>query len=351
MWFRVRMTHCSCNVSDNEETEMKIAFTLNGSRSVGVDFEKRVQHRIGDVIASAFLTVGRRTALLLGPAALLLTFGCSVLIEPDRAQCSTDDDCTSRGPEFFGTVCNNSVCEDPWKCLDEPPAPTTPAHPYYVTVHAQSISNQRPVIDAEVTMCRKLDPGCTAPEAKTRTNENGDAVLQINQGVTNPFISIKKSIADNPDEDWVSAYYFFNPAINSDMNVTVQMATQTLRNQLIFVLQVPQQPDRGLILINAINCQGTAAQGITFSADTADDETTPFYVVGGIPNVTLSSTNTDGYGGFINIPAGKDANGEAVTVTATIEQTQRQMNTNSFVVRPNTITYSRMVPIGPPSTQ
>jgi hypothetical protein len=292
--------------------------------------------------------------VLVAAIASTLTSGCNFIIEADRKQCTKDDDCTKRGPAFAGTVCVNSMCEpapppvDPlWACLDEAPAPAQP-RPYTVTVHAQNIANMRPVIDAEVKLCRKLDPECTGPERETRTDGNGDAVLEIPDNVTTAYFSIKKFDATDPNEQWVPAYYYFNPNINSSMNVSVQMATQTLRNQLIFVLQVPQEPTRGLMLINALNCQGTAAQGIVFKADKADEATTTFYVVSGLPNITQTSTNTDGYGGFINIPVGTTGKGDTVTVIAEVEATGRVMNTNALHVRPDAITYSRMVPIGQP---
>jgi hypothetical protein len=356
MWFRVRMTQRSCKVSDNAETEMKIASTLNGTRGVAVDSDERVQHRIGEVIAQAFLTVGRRTAFALAPAALVLTLGCSVLIEPDRKQCSTNDDCTGRGPEFVGTVCGASgMCEDPWKCLDQPPPPAVPVDErppsYYITVHAQNIVNQSPVTNAEVKLCRKLDPTCDKPESQGTTDSNGDVTLQIASNVTTAYFSVKKFVEGEINEQWVPAYYYFNPNITGDMTVSVQMATFDLRGKLIFVLQVPQEDTRGLMLINAFNCAGTAAPGIVFTADKQDEATTPFYVVSGVPNITRTSTNTDGYGGFINIPVGETGNGDTVTVTATVELTGRVMNTNALHVRPNAITYSRMVPSGQPSTQ
>src|ERR1041384_6790641 len=37
--------------------------------------------------------------------------GCSVLVDANRPQCSTNADCTSRGPEFAGAVCKSGWCE------------------------------------------------------------------------------------------------------------------------------------------------------------------------------------------------------------------------------------------------
>src|SRR4051794_10361248 len=71
--------------------------------------------------------------------------GCSVIVDANRQQCSTDADCTNRGPEFAGSVCKAGACEvgmtasggsgpseDPnnplnpqnprWACASEPPA-------------------------------------------------------------------------------------------------------------------------------------------------------------------------------------------------------------------------------------
>jgi hypothetical protein len=98
----------------------------------------------------------------------------------------------------------------------------------------------------------------------------------------------------------------------------------------------PQEPERGTILINVLSCTGAGAPGVVFKADTADERTTPFYVEGGVPVASRTETNTDGFGGFVNIPTG------TVVVSGETE-TGLVVDTVSFPIFANTITYSRLV--------
>jgi hypothetical protein len=59
------------------------------------------------------LRLGGRGAFLLSVCVLHVGTACSVLIDAQRQQCKTDDDCRNRGAAFTGSVCNNSVCVRP----------------------------------------------------------------------------------------------------------------------------------------------------------------------------------------------------------------------------------------------
>src|SRR5678815_2128361 len=42
--------------------------------------------------------------------ATLCCTGCSLAINPDRTQCSSDKDCAARGAQFLNSVCVQSMC-------------------------------------------------------------------------------------------------------------------------------------------------------------------------------------------------------------------------------------------------
>lgn len=344
MWFRVGMTQRSSTLFGSDEFRMANAFTLNGSHGVSVDFEDGVQHRVGNVVAKAFLRVGRKTVLALGAAALVQTLGCTVIIDADRKQCKVDADCTNRGEPFANTVCINSMCENApsalWGCMnEEPPEPLPPAT-YNVTFHAQSIANTMPIAGVPAKLCRKINPACPEPEATGVTDANGDVTFQIPSNLA-AFVAFDKFDETLPQEkwgdEWVPANYFINPNVTSDMTIAVQMATFQLLNILTLLVEKPQEPDRGTVLINVLSCTGAGAPGVVYKADRADDLTIPFYVEGSVPNALRTSTNTDGFGGFINLPPG------IVAVSGEVEENGRLIDTTSVTVFANTITYSRLV--------
>jgi hypothetical protein len=343
------MREPSRNDSRHDESSMIHAFTLSGRRSgrrsVAVDSDERVQHRIVEVIAKAFLTVGRRGVLVLGSAALLQTLSCTVIIDADRKQCKADADCTNRGEAFTNTVCVNSVCEQApsalWGCMDEEPPEPLPPATYNVTFHAQSIAGSAPISGIPAKLCRKIDPSCDPPHATGTTDENGDVTFQIPTSLTGPWVAFDNFDETLPPEQWadhwVPANYFLNPQPTSDMTIAVQMATFKLLGILTLLVEKPQEANRGTVLINVMSCQGTGAPGVVYKASNADDFTTPFYVEGSVPVKGRTSTNTDGFGGFINIISG------AIVVSGELEDSGRQIDTVSLHVFPNVITYSRLV--------
>jgi hypothetical protein len=350
MWFRVRMREPSGNVSRHDASPVIAAFTLSGSRSVtgsvAVDSDELVQHRIAEVIAKAFLTVGRRGVLALGSAALLQTLGCTVIIDADRKQCKVDADCTNRGEAFANTVCVNSVCDQPpsalWGCMDDAPPEPLPPATYNVTMHAQFIVGSAPIPNIPAKLCRKIDPECKTPEATGTTDPNGDVTFQIPSNLTGAFVAFDAFDETLPpgeerNNSWVPANYFFNPNVTSDMTVPVQMATFGLLTALSGLVERPQEPDRGTVLINVLSCLGTGAPGVVYKASNADDSTTAFYVEGSVPVKDRTNTNTDGFGGFLNIIPGN------VVVSGEIDGTDRVVDTVSLAIFPNTITYSRLV--------
>jgi hypothetical protein len=121
------------------------------------------------------------------------------------------------------------------------------------------------------------------------------------------------------------------------VSVTLQATTMRLLNQRSFVLQVRVLGDRGMVLVNALNCQSEAATGVTIRADAADDLATSFSVVRGIPDTSRKDTDSTGYGGFFNLREG------VATLTGEIVATGTY-GTTTVHVRPGTITQASLVP-------
>src|SRR5688572_25180682 len=55
-----------------------------------------------------------------------------------------------------------------WGCLDQP-QPSSGPGPFNVRVHVAQMADQVPVQGAEVALCRKINPECSVPEARSLT--------------------------------------------------------------------------------------------------------------------------------------------------------------------------------------
>jgi hypothetical protein len=284
---------------------------------------------------------------LLSGGLLLGAFGCSLSLDvDDKQQCSKNADCTARGSAFAGSVCIDSWCQPPpppppdpkWVCLGKP-APIGKAGTYKVKVHVQAIAPAGPIKDATVKTCTKVDPTCGAPlNAATIpiTDANGDAEVEVTATTTgfSGFLLVEQPA-------FMPGLYFFNPPVREESQtpVTVQLASVALATGLTGLLApgAKPEPDRGIVLLNAFDCTGKAAAGVTFTTDAMDDVTIPYYVVGGAPVRTAKATDTAGFGGFINMPA------TFFDLTGRVAASGAEITTISLFVRPGTVTYSRIV--------
>lgn len=183
-------------------------------------------------------------------------------------------------------------------------------------------------------LCRKLDVNCDQPQSDPVVSDSNGVLTFDVTSVFNGYVSLTRS-------DILPGLYFFNPQVDRDRDIpAVSLVTPAQATGLTAVFGGQQQPDRGLILLTAYDCSGTAATGVSFSSGNGDTSTVLFYVVGSLPNAKVTSTDTTGFGGFTNMPPG------AVAVTGTLAATGEEIGTISLLSKAGAITYSRIVPPG-----
>ena len=226
-----------------------------------------------------------------------------------------------------------------WGCLDQPRPPSRPGT-FKVRLHVAQVNDQRPLQGASVLLCRTLDPDCAIPQGRALTDMNGDAALEVLRGAT-VFVLITQNPATMPqDPEMLPAYYFLNPAIVGDVSVNVTVMNARLLDVFHVLLEAQPLPDRGMVLVSAVDCRGLPARDVAFRLDTADPLTTPFYVEGGVPIASRTSTNADGFGGVVNVAAG-DA-----TVSGEILANVRRYGDVGLFVRPNALVQTQLIPTG-----
>ena len=123
-----------------------------------------------------------------GVVGCLLASSCSVVVDADRSQCSSDADCARRGPEFAGAVCIDSLCaSDPtWSCLGRPRSPAnSDAGPFDVELTLIDLVTREPLAGVLGALCRKLDVECRVPLGDViATNDAGQARFAALQRVS-----------------------------------------------------------------------------------------------------------------------------------------------------------------------
>jgi hypothetical protein len=313
---------------------------------------------------------------------LVCCSGCSLAVDPNRKQCSADADCTTRGSEFAESMCVDSLCVPrggsakndasshpqeggsggspaaeggtggapmsgadamasdsggpvrgtDFGCMDKPRVVTSAPGPFHVTMHATTIVPSAPAAGLTAVLCSKLDVDCMMPTSDpAMTDSNGDVAFDIPRGFTG-YVQFTRS-------DTTPGLYFFNPGVDRDLeNVSVQIATPGIVDALTKSLGSPQDPKKGVILMSVFDCNAAAAPNIVYVAE--GSSAVPFYATGGLPNATAMTTDTSGYGGFVNVPSG------VITVKGLIDGGKRDITPITIIARAGSLSITKLVPIG-----
>jgi hypothetical protein len=277
--------------------------------------------------------------LLPGLAGLIASvLGCSVVVDANRVQCSTDSDCSARGAEFASSVCVQSFCQESagWACLgDTPVAPPASTEQFRVSFLVRDAVSQKPKTGLGVRLCRKLDVECTdALSDVAMVDEQGSVAFQVEGGFAGYARFEGRS-------DSVPGMYFFNPPVAKDtMDIAVQLSAPETVAGLAALTGVMPDSTRGVVLLSVLDCMGAPASGVILQSNKGADEGKVFYSKAGIPDGQATMTDKAGYGGLVNATKG------AVTLYARVAQSQKSVGEVTVMVQPGTQTMTKLVANG-----
>jgi len=253
------------------------------------------------------------------------------LVDADRPQCSTNADCTNRGAAFAGAVCNAGLCESDsqWACesvlFGDAPS-------YTLTMHLQEIVAFAPLPHVNAQLCRRLDVTCKDPVISTISDDEGVVAMQIETGFDGYVQFIDSKITPS--------LYFLTPPTTGDLDLPIRLTTPFVAAGIVASAGGSSWlSDRGIILLNAFDCQGNPAANISYAIDSAlTSDTFIFYLVNALPTTSVTATDYTGYGGLVNMPAG------VTTISAVLEPSGRKVSKLSVLVRAGFVSYSSVTP-------
>ncbi|HEV8548887.1 MAG TPA: hypothetical protein VGQ57_07665 [Polyangiaceae bacterium] len=265
-----------------------------------------------------------------------LTGGCSLVVDSDRVQCTTDADCEARGAAFAGATCSNSVCVQDalWSCLDQPAQPPLTTGMFQAPFIVQHLVTQQPLPGVHARLCRRIDVTCASPLGDDLVTDASGQVTFSVPGGFDGYVAF-----DGPDI--IHGLFFFNPPVAADLpQAMISIGSTEVIALLALQAGATQEPDRGVVLLGARDCTGAPAAGITFAVSGSDPAAIPFYSEQGLPSGTAQQTDSAGYGGLLNAAAG------SVTFTATQAETGRRLGSVTLLAQENAITYGSIAPDG-----
>jgi hypothetical protein len=101
--------------------------------------------------------------------------------------------------------------------------------------------------------------------------------------------------------------YVTRPIFQSTLNRDVPIPTADTVELMASVTEYTYEPERGLVLLEAIDCAGVPSEGVQFKLLNAEAD--QFYLVDQIPSAEAQLTvydanNNSANGGFLNVPPG-----------------------------------------------
>jgi hypothetical protein len=231
----------------------------------------------------------------------------------------------------------------PWHCLSgAAPAAATVTKPT-ATVRVQPcnfIANcTTGVSGLTARLCDKRDVGCLAPRLVNLTEADGEFRFEVPTagGGFAGYLAIDspaafctdattfgavagKALCDlvapkcdvtAPDDRcatkvYASSMLFFNPPILNDVEtpLSLQMFPVSGLPSVLAAAGLEIDPKGGNLLIQALDCDGHAAAGVTFGIAQFEDQVHPLYVENGIVSSIAGGTDSAGLGGFVGVPPG-----------------------------------------------
>ena len=251
------------------------------------------------------------TRLLFPFCLTALAAGCSVLIDVDGKQCETNADCASLAASSGGLECRQNLClaveagqgdggaagatsSDPLVCETRETS-TEPTVKYsFAPIFAQAPSEPKPF---SIKACLQLDLACEAPVfGPLDVNAGEPQDFEVPPGFTGYFE------ITNPDT-LGGLLFMGRPVVQDTVGWNVTMPTPEVVAQLALATGKDVDPELGLILSVARDCDALALAGVTFTS-TEESTSLGYYFVNSLPNTALTKTGTQGAVGYANVPIG-----------------------------------------------
>lgn len=235
------------------------------------------------------------------------------------------------------------VVSGPWRCLAQAPVVLPAASTDQVEVRVQACDF---ITDCTTTvngltakLCDKRDVGCNSPRLGGITQTNGEFRFPVPTagGGFNGYLLVDSNVAsctdseafgsvagkvlcdlvaptcqvDAPDERcaakmFAPAMLFFNPPITADVEtpLPLQMFPSSGLPAVLGAAGVAIDPAAGNLFIQALDCDGRPAAGVTYEIGQFGSQVSPLYVANGLVSNSVTRTDSTGIGGFVRVPPG-----------------------------------------------
>jgi hypothetical protein len=242
-----------------------------------------------------------------------------------------------------------------WGCLGNVIPPVVKKPKVTIAVPLTDLITKAPITAVTAKVCAKIDVNCSTPlQSGVVPDSNGVLTFSLDAGFDG-FVLIQPMLPDagcpiDAGQDAATCYFplvmaslvFFNPPLVDDTTyITIPMLSLDTLTTLAKANGDTVNTSLGSVFMEAVDCSFHAGKDVAVSLDSTTSETRGFYLIGGIPSLTASATDTSGYAGFINTPIG------VRTVSGVLKPDSKFIGKISVFARPGFISYTTLAPSQP----
>jgi hypothetical protein len=276
--------------------------------------------------------------------------GCSLLIDVQNNQCGSTPDCEALGPAFAGSVCARGVCilkesnaagadgaggtdgepGDPLVCQAPTPSETDTVVYSFAPIFLAGTEPKAPQ-PFTVKACDQFDFDCEQPLVGPIEVTAGEPyAFELPKGTAgfSGFFQI-----ENPDT--MSGLLFMGrPIVEDTVGWNVTMPSPNLVTQLAVLTGEDVDPELGLILTVARDCEARPLEGVTIDNTKGG---LGYYFVMNLPDTSLGKTGPQGAAGFANVPI-------LPTSLSGVHESGKELGPVSVRVKPHFISFAELFP-------
>ena len=215
------------------------------------------------------------------------------------AQCTVDAECLPLGLEYEGGRCLQGQCRpNPlWRC--DRATVGTGSELVEIALLIRDAITLGPKRGVKGQACQKLDVTCQTPIKEALTDADGylRMVLPADFG---GYIEIR-------EPGYFPAMYFLPPALPLDGELSpfpLMTSNEIATAIAALALGAELSPERGHMMLIALDCYDEFVTGATFDSPSKDEATLSFYVRDLVPDPHASGTGNTGDAGYLNFQPG-----------------------------------------------
>ena len=248
--------------------------------------------------------------------------------------CKLDADCKNASePRCMRGTCVESSVAERFVC-GEPQVSGLSENVHY-SFQVVEFVTRKPPAGLVVLACRGSEVTCNDASARFE-DKNGTGLVEFDLpfGFLG-FFEVKSNVT-------LPALSYLTKAITSDFrDRDLQVASAATVGSLATIAGVPFDESKGIVMIEAFDCNRTPQAGVHFTESKRADSSTPFYLLNHVPSAEVKvsvfdEVNNVADGGFLNVLP------SFVTFTARLGETGPVIGEFNAAVRANTVTYIDM---------